>query len=618
MRPPTLEQPAVPTLIHLLRSRAAQQSKERALSFLVDGDGEGTTYTYGELDERSRAVAARLHDFGVSAGARALLLYPPGLDYVEVLLGCFYAGVIAVPGYSPDWARLTKSVPRLLAIIEDAQPNVILTTSPGLSAAKALSDQARKLRPLRWCTLDELDLSRAATWQQPLLCGDSLALLQYTSGSTSSPRGAMVTHGNLMNNLGFIRRSFEVSPDDIVVSWLPPYHDMGLIGGILGALYCGSPLLLMPTLAFLKRPSRWLNIISKTQAVISGGPNFAYDLCTKRISAEDRARLNLSSWAVAFTGAEAIRADTIDRFVETFKQCGFRREAFFPCYGLAEATLMASAGRKSEAPVICSVRRNELQQNRVVEVPDDADGSLRIVGCGRSPDNQSMTIVDPDTATTRAPHEAGEIWLSGPSVVQGYWNRPEESQSGFRAFLADTGAGPYLRTGDLGFLKDGELFITGRLKDLIIRDGRNHYAEDLEQTIMRSHPALRSGNCAAFSVDVDNLEELVIMAEVPCHHKPDECDHQDTDDVTGATRQDLFVEVEQAIRRAVAESHGLRVHKVMLLRPGDLFKTSSGKIQRHACRSAFLSQTLVAKENLDVNPQSSDRKTGWCPAGNDK
>lgn len=596
-----LEQHVFPTLVHLLRSRAVRQPNDRALSFLPNGEGLGFTYTYAELDARSRAVAVRLRNFGLLPGARVLLLCPPGLDYVAALMGCLYAGMVAVPGYTPELARLTKTMPRLISVIKDAQAEVVLISSSGLSPAQVLRNQAPNLQFLQWCPLDELDISLAAKWQQPLLCADSLALLQYTSGSTSSPRGSMVTHGNLMNNLEFIRGSFNVSPNDTGVIWLPPYHDMGLIGGIMGAFYCGNPLILMPPVAFLKKPLRWLETISNARAVISGGPNFAYDLCVKRTTAEDRARLNLSSWAVAFTGAEPVRAATIDSFVDTFRECGFRREAFFPCYGLAETTLMATGGCKNASPFICRIRRDKLQQNRIVEAQDNnnEDGSLRLVGCGRSPDNQKTIIVNPYTATICPPNEAGEIWISGPSVVQGYWNRPEETTNTFHAFLADTGDGPYLRTGDLGFLKSAELFITGRLKDLIICDGRNHYAEDIEQTVEKSHPALYAGNCAAFSVDVDNVERLVIMAEISRKYRPAEEVDQDSNGFANRTRQDLGVEVRQAIRRAVTESHDLRVYKVILLRSGDILKTSSGKIQRHACRSIFLSRSLVEQNDLD-------------------
>lgn len=583
---------AFPTLVHILLSRAVEQPEMTALTFLAKGEGEGRKYTYGELDLQSRAVAAYLQTLGVAAGERALLLYPSGLEYMIGLLGCFYAGVIPVPGYPPDSARLTQSLPRLLSIIQDARPSVVLTTNSELPAVRDLSRHRLDLHIRHWLTIDNLDSALAAGWQRPALQADSLALLQYTSGSTASPRGVMVTHGNLVSNLDFIRRSFEITPSDGGVIWLPPYHDMGLIGGIMGTVHFGAPLVLIPPIAFLKRPVRWLEAISKYRAVISGGPNFAYDLCVRRVSAEDRSRLDLSSWGVAFTGAEPIRAQTLDRFAETFKECGFRREAFFPCYGLAEATLMATGGRKGDGPTVYNVRRKELGQNRAVGAAEGEGDVLKLVNCGRSPDDQELLIVDPETRVPCPPEQVGEVWLSGPSVALGYWDRPQESRNIFQSRRADTGGGPYLRTGDLGFLKGGDLFITGRLRDLIICDGRNHHPEDIEQTVEQSHPAIRRGDCAAFSIDVEGEEEVVILAEVSRAYRPAAADGLAVGAFSKESREALYVEMGKAIRRAVAESHGLRAHTVLLLRPGELLRTSSGKIRRQACRAAFLSRTL--------------------------
>jgi acyl-CoA synthetase (AMP-forming)/AMP-acid ligase II len=589
-----------PTLVHLLRARAVQQPNRRALTFLPNGEREGLAHTYGELDRQSRAVATRLERLGVGVGERALLLYPPGLDYVVGLLGCFYAGLIAVPAYPADSARFTRSLPRLLSIIQDAQPAVVLTTTTDLAAAVALSQQTCSLRTVQWLTSDDIDSTLSDEWRQPSLQPDSLALIQYTSGSTHSPRGAMVMHENLMHNLDFIRRRFEITPSDTGVIWLPPYHDMGLIGGILGAFYCGNPLILMPPVAFLKRPLRWLEVISRSHAVISGGPNFAYDLCIRRINAEDRARLDLSNWAVAFTGAEPIRAHTLDRFAEAFKESGFRREAFVPCYGLAEATLMASAGHKKDAPTIFHVRRSELEHNRIMDTDNPDATTVSLVSCGQPDNDQELLIVDPETAVPCPSDRVGEIWLSGQSIVQGYWNRPEESRRTFQAFRGDTGQGPYFRTGDLGFKKDNCLLITGRLKALIICDGRNHYAEDIELTVEQSHPALRPGGCVAFSIEVEDKEELVILSEPSRAYKPVATDHQGDGDSSKTSREALYLAVRKAIQRAVADNHGLRAHTILLLKPGELFKTSSGKIQREACRSSFLRRTLTFMESAEA------------------
>jgi acyl-CoA synthetase (AMP-forming)/AMP-acid ligase II len=341
-------------------------------------------------------------------------------------------------------------------------------------------------------------------------------------------------------------------------------------------------------MAFLQRPIRWLQAISRYRATCSGAPNFAYDLCIRKITSEQRTSLDLSSWDTAFTCAEPVRYETLERFAATFAPCGFRREAFYPCYGLAEATLVASGGLKAAPPVVFTVQSAALERNCVIAGTGGKDDTRTLVSCGQCLGDQEIIIVNPETLTRCSPDEVGEIWIAGPSVAQGYWNRPEETKRTFQAYLAGTGQGPFLRTGDLGFLKDGELFITGRLKDLIIIDGYNYYPQDVEQTVEQSHPSLRPGCCAAFSVDIDGKECLVIVAEVERRSLPRR------DQPPDAATSRFTAEVVQAIRRAVAESHDLRVYTVVLLKPGTIPKTSSGKIQRHACRANFLADNLDA------------------------
>jgi acyl transferase domain-containing protein len=360
----------------------------------------------------------------------------------------------------------------------------------------------------------------------------------------------------------------------MLVSWLPLFHDMGLIGNVLQALYVGVPCILMAPAAFLQQPLRWLQAISHYRATTSGAPNFAYDLCVSKITPEQRASLDLSSWTVAFNGAEPVRADTLDRFTTAFAPCGFRREAFYPCYGMAEATLFVSGGLPSDPPLLYQVDRVALEQNRVIAATDEQARTL--VSCGRSWLDQQLVIVDPESRSACPPGQVGEIWVAGPSVAQGYWNRPEQTQETFQAYLADGHAGPFLRTGDLGHLQDGELFITGRLKDLMIIRGRNHHPQDIELTVEQSHPALRAGCGAAFAIEIEGSEQLVVAQEV----RRDQLRKLDTEDVIGA------------IRQAIAEQHELQVHTVLLLKTNSIPRTSSGKIQRHACRAGFLSGGL--------------------------
>lgn len=579
------------TLVELLRWRALHQSAQRAYTFLVDGEAEEVSLTYGELDHQARVIGAQLQRLG-AAGERALLLYPPGLEYIAAFLGCLYAGVVAVPAYPPHPARLDRTLPRLQAIVRDAGALVALTTTPILSMFESAAVQMPDFQRMRWVATDTLSDDLAQSWHEPAIGSDTLAFLQYTSGSTASPKGVMVSHGNLMYNQRMIQNAFEHTEHSTVVGWLPLYHDMGLIGNVIQPLYVGFPCILMPPALFLQRPYRWLRAISRYRATTSGAPNFAYDLCVRKITPEQRATLDLGSWDLAYNGAEPIRSETVEQFIATFAPCGFRLEAFYPCYGLAEATLFVSGGLKASRPVLHTVQATALEHHRVVADSPQNKDSRTLVGCGRTWLDQEIIVVDPESLTPCPPDRVGEIWVSGPNIAQGYWNRPEETERTFRAYLADSGRGPYLRTGDLGFLKDGELFVTGRIKDLIIIGGVNHYPQDIEWTVEKSHPAIRPGCCAAFSVDVAGQEQVVVVAEVERRYQPTQGQIAATSD-SGSYRQPLDTQaVIRAVRQAVAEEHDVPVHSVVLLKTGGIPKTSSGKIQRHACRAAFLAGAL--------------------------
>jgi acyl-CoA synthetase (AMP-forming)/AMP-acid ligase II len=556
------------TLVELLHRRALDQPGHVVYSFLLDGESEGSRLTHGELEREARVIATRLRRMGM-AGERVLLLYPPGLEYIAAFFGCLYAGAVAVPAYPP---RPNQSMLRLQAIVADAGPKAALTTSRILRRVENGAAGVPGLKQLAWLATDDLDAED--DWREEARATDELAFIQYTSGSTGTPKGVMLTHGNLLHNAELVRRAMEHTPADRYVSWLPTFHDMGFMAGILQPLYTNISVVLMSPASFLQNPVLWLRAISRHRATTSGGPNFAYDLCVRRTRPEQFEGLDLSSWSVAFNGAEPVREETMRRFAEVFAPYGFRRAAFYPCYGLAEATLMVAGGEKSAGYVAKKLDGEALENNRAVEAAAEDGGGQTLVGCGKALMNQRVLIADPVKLTACASDEVGEIWVSGGSVAGGYWNRPEETEQTFHARLADTGEGDFLRTGDLGFMHDGELFITGRMKDLIIIRGLNHYPQDIELTAERSHPSLRPGCGAAFSVTAAGEERLVIVQEVDGQRPPEP------------------EEVIEHIRRAVAVEHELQVYGVVLIKPSTIPKTSSGKIQRHACREQFLKSGL--------------------------
>ena len=576
------------TFVDFLRYRAVHQPEQTAYTFLVDGETEAVSLTYQELERKARAIAVHLQSF-CPVGERALLLYPPGLEYIAAFFGCLYAGVVAVPAYPP---RPNRSMYRLRGIIADAQAKAALTTKSVLANLERRFAQAPELKALHWLATDNIADNLAGEWQELTLSGSILAFLQYTSGSTAAPKGVMITHDNLLHNSSSIHRAFQHSPKSSVVSWLPMYHDMGLIGGVLQPLYGGFPVTLMSPLMFLQRPIRWLQAISKYRATSSGGPNFAYDLCVRKIQFEQLTTLDLSSWDVAFNGAEPINWETLERFAATFEPCGFRRQAFYPCYGMAEATLIVSGGLKTAPIVSKTLQGAALEKHQVVQASADEKNVRKVVGCGQSLSGQRIAIVHPETLTECAPSEVGEIWVSGFSIAQGYWNQPEQTECAFGAYLADTGEGPFLRTGDLGFLEDGELFVTGRLKDVIIINGRNYYPQDIEWTVEQSHPQIKPSCAAGFSIEVAGEEKLVVVAEVERTYQKRRRQTADSPNGSSQSSSPDTQELIQSIRRAVSKHHDLKVYTALLLKPGSIPKTSSGKIQRHACRASFLAGTL--------------------------
>lgn len=574
----------VSNLVEILIQRAKIQSDRIAYTFLQDGETNEVNLTYQELDQRARAISAKLQDC-CQPGDRALLLYPSGIEFIEAFFGCLYAGVVAIPAYPP---RRNQNMSRLEVILKDAQAKVVLTTESLLSNIQIRLTENPELTELYYIATNILPTQKSSSWQKPELNGDTLALLQYTSGSTGTPKGVMVTHDNIMHNERMIESAFGHTADTIFVGWLPLFHDMGLVGNVLQPMYLGIPCILMSPAAFLQKPIRWLQAISRYKATTSGGPNFAYNLCVQKVKPEQLASLDLSSWELAFNGSEPIQAETLKQFASKFAICGFRYSAFYSCYGMAETTLLVSGGEKNQKPVVRSIQTGALEQNSVVESEIFQPESRELVGCGcpNRLDNK-VIIVEPNSLTRLGKGQVGEIWISGQNVASGYWNRPQMTKETFQAYLTNTGEGPFLRTGDLGFLQDGELFVTGRLKDVIIIRGQNHYPQDLELTVENSHPALRRGFGAAFALELNGSERLVIVQEIERSY----------------LRKLDIKEIAASIRGAVTAEHSLQVYATALLKTGSIPKTSSGKIQRHACKAGFLNGNLNVVEDWSETPQ---------------
>jgi len=574
----------VDTLVHRLRWRALEQPEQLAYTFLSYSEPGSVSYTYKELDLRAQAIGADLRSKGAS-GKPVLLFFPSGLEYIAAYFGCLYAGSIAVPAYVPQSAR---TLPRIQAIIDDSEAEFVLTTTQALTKVMRWVSDVPDLIHLTWIATDTLDCGEYEySWGQSVDL-EKLAFLQYTSGSTSTPKGVMVSHGNLIHNLEMIHKRWKIgeTKDPVGVYWLPMFHDMGLILGILSPLYSGYPVYLMAPADFLQRPLRWLQAISDYRGTMSSAPNFAYELCLRRIPEKDLSGLDLSSWGGAVNGAEPVRASTLERFTRCFSACGFAPTAFMCGYGLAEATLFVASGCRGEPVFIQTVHKHRLDQNVMVAASEQDQDAHPLVSCGEPGSGLRVIIVDPETCQSCANGQVGEIWISGPSVAGGYWKRPEETARTFQAYLA-TGEGPFLQTGDLGVFQAGNLFITGRLKDLIIINGRNLYPQDIEFTVEQAHPAIRPECCVAFSVDEEDQEHLIVLAEIDHRYRLSE-GVEDGQDISALDLQEIV----KSVREAISAQHEILVHKVVLLKIGGILKTSSGKPQRRACRQAFLQGEL--------------------------
>lgn len=567
----------------VLQEKARQSADVVAFRFAVE-DGPAEEITYAGLDQRARAVATSI--IAATPGRRepVLLLFVPGVDYLAGLVGCFYAGVPAVPAFPPGTTRLPRTMSRLLAIIEDAGADLVLTTAkiaPIMQEWLASALDGRTPRVVATDVIGDGDDGLL-----PAIPPNSVALLQYTSGSTSLPRGVMVTHPQLIENCADIARGFGLHEASSAALWLPPYHDMGLIGGILSPLAAGIPVTFMSPVTFLRRPLSWLHMVSRYRATITGGPNFAYDLCVRRATGADLDGLDLSSVEVTFTGAEPVRPDTIERFVERFEPYGFRAESFYPCYGLAEATLYVTGGKRLGGWRSVSVARDALELAGTARPAAPGEPARKLVSCGTPGPDTQMFIVDPARNVPLDAGRVGEIWIASPSVADGYWRRPDDSANTFGA-MTTTGEGPFLRTGDLGFLQNGELFVAGRMKDLIVLNGRNYHPVDIEQVCEAAVTGIRRNCGAAFAVEDDeaSVEQLVVVYEAD-----------------PGMNEEQHRAIIDGIRRTVSIELSVPAHTVVLVAPRTIPKTSSGKVQRWLCRRQYLARELTEVARWEAPP----------------
>ncbi|MBN3527359.1 AMP-binding protein [Paenibacillus apiarius] len=565
-------------LLEVLDQMAHQYPERKAFIYLKDGEVESDSCTYRELRLQSQKLAAYFQFLNLE-GERIMILLPSGIDYIIAFFGCIYAKALPVPVYPPSKSR---NADRIASIHDDAKPALIIAQSP--KDSEKLPETMRNAHVIQ---LDEILRGdyEFVNQDESITC-DNIAFLQYTSGSTSTPKGVMVSHRNLLHNFEMMKQRFQHSDNTVMATWLPIYHDMGLIGNVLQNIYNGGSCYVMSPLDFVQKPIRWLRTIGKYGVTYSGGPDFAYRLCLQKITDEDKMDLNLSHWANAFNGAEPVRAETIREFCNGFRACGFREEAMLPSYGLAEGTLCVTVGERGSPPKLLHIDEKALQENEIVVAGRSAIAARTKVGCGQILSHQLIKIVNPAAMLECAAGKAGEIWIQGDSVAKGYWGAPAGSEATFAACLSDTGEGPFLRTGDLGFIHEGELYITGRLKDLIIIRGQNYYPHDIEEIAASCHPEINAASTAAFSIDVHGNEELVVLCEMNREFKH------------AVQRQQLDMDmclrdITRHIKTKIIEKLQLHAYDVQIVKPLHIPKTSSNKIQRRKCKDMYLNGSLI-------------------------
>ena len=572
------------TMRDLLDDRVRQSEKELCYTFLV-GFEVRNQWDYADLYREVAKVGAHLRKIG-STGKRALLVYPQGPDFMAAFLACLSRNVVAVPVPAPETWNLLRTMPRLRAVAEDADAAFVLTTRKIFNMASASGGSLWDFEGTPWVVTDELEEGDNDLGAEPI-DATAPAYFQYTSGSTSSPSGVVITHQNLMHHLGALHKSCGYG-GGVTVTWMPHFHDYGLVQGLLQPLFSGDPCYFMSPLSFLKRPSHWLGAITKYGGTHSQAPNFAYEHCIRRISPEERAGLNLATWKAAGNAAEPINPEVLEKFIETFEPCGFQRAASAPAYGLAEATLLVSSTRLNSGPRVLELDANAVFDGRVTPVGTGSVGR-KVVSCGELVGDAKVVIVNPENLSKCRGDEIGEIWVSDRAVAAGYWNQPAKSQEIFRAYLKDTGEGPWLRTGDLGFLQNGELFVSGRLKDMIIIRGANYAPQDIEWVSQKCHPAVETAESAAFPLTIDGEESLGVVQELNRKDHPSSIEFED---VAAKIREQISLEFE------------VRAYAIALVRRNTIPRTSSGKIQRRACRAALLDGSLETLFVLNDGPLS--------------
>lgn len=565
--------------------RRALSHRDAGYTYLVDGEQEESFLSYTELDAHARSVAKVLRERGLSH-KQVILLFPPGLEFISALFGCFYEGVVAVPLAPPNPKRLSDELRRMAILARDARASAVLTTQMFYAIFQSLPDIDPAITGLNFVLFEDAIAQPALDWEPPRIDPDRLAFLQYTSGSTGIPKGVLVTHENLIANSLFLQRSCQLDEHTIGVSWLPTFHDFGLIGFVLQPVFIGGRCTIMSPLAFLQRPARWLQAISRYRATSSGAPNFAFELCVRRITDAECESLDLSSWQIAQCAAEPVRKSTLERFAQRFAPYGFRAATFSPCYGLAESTLLTTASPAGRGMMAIDFSAQALQEGRA-QLAQPGESSVRtLVALGHADQVAKLAVVSLESGSRLPDCAVGEIWLQGPSVTAGYFGKPEQTAQTFHAELTNEPGSRYLRTGDLGFVYEGELFMTGRLKDLLIVAGRNHYPQDLEFTVESVSASLRAGCSIAFSMERDDEEVAVVVAELAVGTEPA-----------------LTATIGAAIRQAISEQHGLSLHTICLAAPGSVPKTSSGKLQRSRCRENFVSGKIQPLWQWSVSAQ---------------
>ena len=574
------------SLVEILVKRADLQPNHVVYRYLGDGVNETEKFAFKEIDVVARAIADELAKKLVR-GDRVLLLFPQGLQYIAALYGCFYGGFIAIPAYPP---RRNRKTDRINAIIEDSGAAACLATREVFNTVERNFSDNSLFAELQWFIYEEVSKSGSPSTIARLPKPEEVAFIQYTSGSTGNPKGVMITHENIIYNSDFIRRSFGFSSDTIGMNWLPVFHDMGLIGGIFQAAFLGLLNVGMPPVAFLKNPLNWLKAIDKYKATTGGGPNFGYDYCVQKIKPEEVNGLDLSSIKNFYCGGEPVRRKTFEAFPKAFSAAKVRTNQMFAVYGMAETTLIVTGGDPATEPHYVRVSKEALSRNRLVFVSPDEKG-VDLVSNGHVWMETEIAIVNPDTFEETDENSIGEVWIKGPTVAKGYWNKPEETRRTFKAFMKNN-SGPWLRSGDLGFIFKNELYITGRLKDLIIIRGVNYYPNDLEYSVQNAHPAFKSNAGAAFSVQYDGIEKLVIVQELERNF----------------LRNADFDALMAQIRKTVADDHELEVYAVVLIRTGSIPLTSSGKIQRRQTRYEYLTDRLnvVARWHIESKQDNDE------------